>query len=67
MRTNMLIRQEGLKALRNSLGLIDAEKFLVLVHQEPFDYTEWQKTLWHGQTVDELFEAAKKYAEIVQD
>jgi len=42
MRTNMLIRQEGLKALRNCLGLIDAEKFMVLVRPEPFDYTEFQ-------------------------
>jgi hypothetical protein len=53
--------------MRNNLGLIEAEKFLVLIRQEPFDYTEWQKTLWHGQTVDELFEAAQKYAEVVQD
>ena len=53
--------------MRNNLGLIEAEKFLVLIRQEPFDYTEWQKTLWHGQTVDELFEVAQKYAEVVQD
>ncbi len=61
MRTDTLIRHEGMKALREYLGLVDAEKFISLMRQEPFDYTEWQKTLWQGQSADKLFAAAKKY------
>jgi len=59
MRTDMLIRYEGLRALRERLGPVEAEKFIVLIRREPFDYTEWQQTLWQNKSVDELFEAAK--------
>ncbi len=60
MKTDMLIRYEGMRALRERLGPVEAEKFIVLIHREPFDYTEWQQTLWQNERVDELFEAAKK-------
>ena len=60
MKTDMLIRYEGMRALRERLGLVEAEKFIVLIRREPFDYTEWQQTLWQEKSVDELFEAAKQ-------
>lgn len=60
MRTDMLIRYEGMRALRERLGLVEAEKFIALIRREPFDYTEWQQTLWQTQSVDELFEMAKQ-------
>ena len=56
---------KGMKALRDCLGLVDAEKFIVLIRQEPFDYTEWQKTLWDNQTVDDIFNLAQKYTQEV--
>jgi hypothetical protein len=59
----MLIRYEGMRVLREHLGLLEAERFIALLHREPFDYTEWQKKLWSDQTLDEIFAAAKKYAE----
>ena len=46
MRTDMLIRYEGMRALREHLGPVKSEKFIVLIRREPFDYTEWQQTLW---------------------
>jgi len=60
MRTDMLIRYEGMRALREHLGPVESEKFIVLIRREPFDYTEWQQTLWQNKSVDELFEAAKQ-------
>ncbi len=60
MKNDTLILQEGMKALRDKLGLIEAEKFITLIRREPFDYTEWQQILWADKTVDELFEAAKQ-------
>jgi len=60
MKTDMLIRYEGMRALRERLGPVEAEKFIVLIRREPFDYTEWQQTLWQNKSVDELFEAAKQ-------
>jgi hypothetical protein len=64
MRTDALIRDEGMKALREHLGLVEAEKFIVLIRSEPFDYTEWQQSLWQEQTVDQLFELAKQVESI---
>jgi hypothetical protein len=60
MKTDMLIRYEGMRALRERLSPVEAEKFIVLIRREPFDYTEWQQTLWQNKSVDELFEAAKQ-------
>jgi hypothetical protein len=62
MRTDNLIRHDGMLALRECLGLVDAERFIALVRREPFDYTEWQKTLWRDKTVDDVFSSAKEYS-----
>lgn len=63
MRTDMLIRHDGMLALRNQLGLVDAERFIALIRREPFDYTEWQQSLWADRTLDELFEQARRAGE----
>lgn len=58
MRTEAEIRMKGMKALIASLGIVDAEKFIALIHREPFDYTEWQKTLWEGMSVEQISQMA---------
>ncbi len=58
MLTDTEIKLEGIRALSDALGDIQAERFVALVQREPFDYAEWQKTLWPGRTVDELSRAA---------
>jgi hypothetical protein len=63
MRTDTLIRHDGMQALRERLGLVEAERFIALVRREPFDYTEWQQTLWQDKSVDEVFTQAKQYSE----
>ena len=40
MRTDTIIRQEGMDALISRLGYADAERFIVLITKEPFDYTD---------------------------
>lgn len=62
MRSDALIRHEGIQALRERLGSVEAERFIVLISRESFDYTEWQQTLWQDQSVDEVFAMAKKNA-----
>lgn len=61
MKTDTMIRTEGMRLLRQSLGLVEAEKFIMLLRREPFDYTDWQQDLWPGKTLDEIFEAARDY------
>ena len=63
MRTDTLIRHEGMLALRERLGLVEAERFIALVRREPFDYTEWQQTLWQDKSVEDVFAQAKRYSE----
>lgn len=42
MRPDTIVRKEGMDALIASLGYVDAERFLMLMSREPFDYTRWR-------------------------
>ena len=55
------IKRKGFKILIEKLGDIDAEKFISLINKEPFDYTQWQSTLWSDQTIDQVSEKAMDY------
>ncbi|MDD2215261.1 MAG: hypothetical protein PHE41_01615 [Eubacteriales bacterium] len=61
MRTDTVIRNEGMKILIKHLGKVEAERFISLIIREPFDYTKWQKDLWKDKNVKEISEAAAQY------
>lgn len=61
MKTDTLIRNEGMKILIEHLGKVEAERFITLMIREPFDYTSWQRNLWEGKTVKQISEEAMKY------
>lgn len=63
MKTDTMIRIEGMKALREKLGLVETERFISLIRRENFDYTEWQHDLWKDKSIDDIFNAAKSYSE----
>ena len=46
MQNSNLLRIQGMKVLAESLGLVEAERFIALLRREPFDYTEWQRDLY---------------------
>ena len=55
----------GMKALREALGTIDTELFLVTVKSTRFDYTEWRRdNLWIGMTAEEILDKAAKKDQI---
>ena len=58
MRTDTEIRVQGLRALVEVLGIVEAEKFISLILREPFDYTKWQQNLWPDRNVTEISNAA---------
>ena len=67
MKTDTIIKQEGINALISKLGYVDAERFIVLITKEPFDYTKWRKqSLDEGLTVRELSQKAMKYSQNMQ-
>jgi len=45
MRTDSVVKTEGMQILLDRLGKVDAERFVSLIIREPFDYTEWRSTL----------------------
>ncbi len=55
------IRIKGIEALNQALGPSAALRFLTLLHREPTDYVEISRRLYEGQSVDEIFERAKKH------
>jgi len=59
MLTDTVLRQKGLDALTQSLGILDSERFISLILSEPFDYTEWQKDLYGDMSLDEFYEKVK--------
>nr|VFK66511.1 MAG: hypothetical protein BECKUNK1418G_GA0071005_10965 [Candidatus Kentron sp. UNK]VFK71862.1 MAG: hypothetical protein BECKUNK1418H_GA0071006_10855 [Candidatus Kentron sp. UNK] len=56
--TDTEVRVRGMEALIAALGEVHAEKFITLIMREPFDYTEWQRTLWNNKTVEEISKMA---------
>jgi hypothetical protein len=52
--TDTEIKLRGMDALIEALGEVQAEKFIALIRREPFDYTEWQRTLWSDKSVEEI-------------
>jgi hypothetical protein len=60
MITDTEIRTVGFRALVAALGDVQAEKFIALIQREPFDYTQWHRTLWTDKSVEEISQAAMK-------
>ena len=54
------IKINGIDALNKSLGPAAALRFLSLLHNEPTDYVEISRKLYDGQTVETIFERARK-------
>ena len=54
------LRINGFTLLSNTFGDVEAERFVMLMKREPFDYTEWRReNLFQGETVDSLMDAAE--------
>lgn len=63
MKTDTIIKQEGINALISKLGYVDAERFIVLMSKEPFDYTKWrEQSLDEGLSVRQLSQRAMMYS-----
>jgi len=43
MRTDSVVKTTGMQVLRDSLGKVDAERFIMLLLREPFDYIKWRE------------------------
>ena len=63
MKTDTIVKQEGMNALISKLGYVDAERFIVLLSREPFDYTKWREQYCDNDlSVRELSQKAMAYS-----
>ena len=63
MKTEAEIRMKGMRALISALGLVEAERFLVAVARDKFDYTAWRRTGLPEMTIEEISTSANKLAD----
>ena len=61
MRTDSEIKMLGFEILNHHLGLVESERFIVLIQREKFDYTKWRKNLFDGLTGKEISKRAMEF------
>lgn len=61
MRNDAVIKDEGMRVLTESLGPVDAERFIVLLRREPFDYTKWRQNLYKDMPLDDFLKKANEH------
>jgi hypothetical protein len=61
MRSNAVLRDEGLRVLAEQLGIVEAERFIALMRREPFDYTEWRQGLYEDVSLETFLYDAQAY------
>ena len=49
-----------MRALTDTLGPVEALRFLALISREPFDYQEWRREYFSQYEVDELLIELRK-------
>ena len=68
MKTDTIVKQEGINALISKLGYVEAERFIVLITKEPFDYTKWrEQSLDEGLSIRQLSQQAMAYSKNLQN
>ena len=61
MNSDTVLKNEGMKILAENLGLVKAERFIMLMIKEPFDYTEWQRELYKDMPLDDFLKKAMDF------
>jgi len=61
MNSDSTIRSIGMDALVEKLGLVEAERFVMLLQKDTFDYTKWRENLFEDMTLEELSQKAMEY------
>jgi len=61
MQNDTVLKCQGMKLLAESLGVVEAERFITLVKREPFDYTEWQRELYRDVPLQTFLQNAADF------
>lgn len=60
MKTDNEIIQAGFDSIFSNLGMVGAERFIMLIKRDKFDYTKWQTQLWQQESVESLSNKAQQ-------
>ena len=66
MMTDTELKIKGFNTLVDTLGEVDAERFITLILRESSDYTKWQKNLWEDRSIEEISRAAMQQRKKMQ-
>ena len=55
------LTMRGMNLLKEEFGPVDAERFIYVMTRDGFDYTEWQRDLFKGETVRSLGEKMRAF------
>ena len=58
MPTDTEIKLKGFQILTESLGNVDAERFITLIQREAFDYTKWRNGLDEKLSIEQISQEA---------
>ena len=62
MKSDITIKHEGFIALKEKLGSVDMERFIVLINREKTNYTKWRKELFEEMSIEELAKKADNFS-----
>ena len=61
MQNSAILKEKGMRVLAEQLGLVEAERFIVMLRREQFDYTQWRHGLFNDVPLDEFLRDAQEY------
>ena len=61
MCNNTALKDKGMRVLAEQLGLVEAERFIVLMRREPFDYTQWRQGIFANDSLDKFLTDAQNF------
>ncbi|GHT31454.1 hypothetical protein FACS1894214_2770 [Planctomycetales bacterium] len=61
MKPDTIIKNEGTELLIKHLGLPDAQRYIMLIQREPFDYTKWRENLLEDLPIEKISRQAMEY------
>ena len=59
MKTDSEIINMGFNSIFSSLNMVNAERFIMLIKRDKFDYTQWQRNLWQEESIESLSKKAQ--------
>ena len=66
MRSDAEIKMSGFEILSRNLGMLETERFIILIRREKFDYTEWRESLFDGLSGNEISKKAMEFQDTLK-